>query len=460
MRPERVRIAYWDRSCRETLWYPHDAHLMLTAAGGMGKFRDVLCALGALWRGSMLWVDPKLQAGSVLARHIAKTHDVQFLNPFRALPDFVGRYPHALMNPLGTLDPTLDSFGADCDGIGEGIVTEQSHAGHDNHFVVAAKDGLSGLIAALVKHGAPHERNLGTARQLICSPQFFDFCREIVSKTNDPYIRQKLGRFTTVKAEENREILGIVSTMITQSAFIGNKAIADNLSESTFRWRDLKKRPTCIFLGLPARYLSSCDKWFRLIVATAMNQLLHEERGVPVLMVLDEFAQLGRLKVIENAMALARGYGVQLLPVLQDLNQLKGLYGDSYQTFLANAGCRMFFGSQDKFTSEIVSDLCGETEVRTMSRTMNRNARGQFESSMSIAPHAQKYLRPEAVRELPGDEMLVFAQGIPGVIRAGRRPYYLSPELNGMWDPDPYHIPEPRRPSLEPAKGLWAWLKP
>src|ERR1035438_2592583 len=98
-------------------------------------------------------------------------------------------------------------------------------------------------------------------------------------------------------------------------------------------------------------------------------------------MILDEFAQLGRLKVIENAMALARGYGVQVMPVLQDLNQLKGLYGESYQTFLAS-GCRIFFGAQDKFTSEYISQMCGETEVRTVSKNLN-SSRGGVEPSIT-----------------------------------------------------------------------------
>ena len=458
MRDHRIRVGYWDRSCKETLWFPHDSHLILTAPAGMGKFRDVLCGMGALWPGSMLWVDPKLQAGCVLARHIAKTHDVQFLNPFGLFPELIGRYPQARINPLDTLDSTVSSFGADCDANAEGVITEQSNRAEDSHFPLAAKDGCSGLFGALVKHGRPEERNLAVARQLVCSPNFFEFCRKIVSITDDDFIRQKLGRFTSPKVEENREILGIVSTIITQSSFLGNKAIADNLRESTFRWRDLKKRPTCIFLGVPARQLGPCDKWFRLIVANAMNQLLHEERGVPVLLVLDEFAQLGRLKVIENAMALARGYGVQLLPVLQDLNQLKGIYGESYQTFLANAGCRIFLSPQDKFTADFVSDACGETEIRTVSRSLNRNRNGTLEPNISVAPQRQKYLLPQAVRELPGDEMLVFGTGIRGVNRAGRRPYYLCPELNGMWDPDPYHQPDQGGDEQETRGGFLRWL--
>ena len=248
-----IRLGYWDRTCRETLWFRQDGHLTLVSPSGQGKFRDVLCGAGALWPGSILWIDPKLQAGCVLARHLSETHDVQLLNPFNLFPERLGQFKQALVNPLSTLDCSLDSFGADCDVNAEGIVTEESHSGMDNHFILGAKDGYSGLMGALVRHCRPEERNLATAREILCGPSFFKFCREIVSITNDPFIRQKLGRFTPPGVEENRETLGVVSTMITQSAFVANKALADNLSQSTIRWRDFKKRPTCLFLGLPAR---------------------------------------------------------------------------------------------------------------------------------------------------------------------------------------------------------------
>ena len=60
--------------------------------------------------------------------------------------------------------------------------------------------------------------------------------------------------------------------------------------------------------------------------------------GHPVLMVLDEFAGLKRMEVIENAVAQIAGYGVKLFFVLQSLEQLKAVYKDNWETFLANSG--------------------------------------------------------------------------------------------------------------------------
>jgi hypothetical protein len=56
-----------------------------------------------------------------------------------------------------------------------------------------------------------------------------------------------------------------------------------------------------------------------------------------------------------------------------------------------------------------------------------------------MGSQGKPYLRPETIRELADDECLIWCDGVPGVIRAGRRPYYESPEFAGMWDGDPYH---------------------
>jgi type IV secretion system protein VirD4 len=441
MKGRRIRIGYFDRTCREPLYFPDDSHLLMAAPAGKGKFRDVLCPMGMCLDGySVLWIDPKLQAAAVLGRHMVRSlkHSVFVQNPFNIVREHLKWLKSARFNPMASLIPSADSFGADCENLADGIVWDEQRGSDGNHWTASAKDLFAGVIGALAKHGRQEEKTLPIARRIICG-DVLGFCRQAMS-TDCEFIRQKLGRFA-MSTQDNKEILGIVSTAITQSSFIGNEAIAHDLSASTFSFRDLKKRPTTIFLGLPARYLSTCSKWFRLIVASALNELMYEERGVPVLMVLDEFAQLGRLKIIENAMALARGYGLQLFPVLQDLNQLKGLYGESFQTFLANAGCRIFFSPQDKFTSDYLSDLAGETEVHVASKSMSEEKKGP---GTNVGPQRRRYLLPQEVRELPGDEMLVFGSGIPGVLRAGRRAYYLSPEFKGMYDPDPYHLPQDR----------------
>ena len=80
----------------------------------------------------------------------------------------------------------------------------------------------------------------------------------------------------------------------------------------------------------------------------------------PTLFLLDEFAALGRLEAVERAMGLMAGYGLQLWPILQDLSQLRALYGARANTFVANAGVLQCFGVNDYETAKALSQLMGQ----------------------------------------------------------------------------------------------------
>jgi hypothetical protein len=107
--------------------------------------------------------------------------------------------------------------------------------------------------------------------------------------------------------------------------------------------------------------------------------------GYPALMVLDEFAGLKRMEVIENAVAQIAGYGMKLYFVLQSLEQLKAVYKDNWETFLANSGLKVFFNLEDNFSRDYVSKLVGETEVMREVRSESDSASESESLSHSMA---------------------------------------------------------------------------
>src|SRR5260370_30100085 len=146
------------------------------------------------------------------------------------------------------------------------------------------------------------------------------------------------------------------------------------------------------------------------------------------------------------------GYGCQIISEFQDLNQLKTLKPNGWQTYLANAGFQIYMatGAGDLFTSDHISRMTGTTEVPSISRSVNDGAANPYQMpsgifdavnrsirgasrgngvQVTMGSQQRRYMLPEEVTELSGDEMLVFAEGVRGVIRAGRKPYYESPEF-------------------------------
>jgi type IV secretion system protein VirD4 len=270
----------------------------------------------------------------------------------------------------------------------------------------------------------------------------------------------RLGRYAPEGASDSRELSGIQSTSITNGKFMANSAILRSLAgaakgQPELRWRNLRKRPTTVYVILPVRYLNTCKQWFRLVLASALNDLLVEDtKGVPILMMMDEFAQMGRLSVIENSMALSAGMGLTMLPVVQSAGALKEIYGEQMQSFLSMAGCQMFFAPRDPFTANLISDLAGQTEVIAHSRSVSIDHRtGEPHVSDTVNQQPRKVLLPDEVMALGSHEMLIRMENVPDIIRAKRRPYYEDFHYRRYASPDPYHTVRRKSGSLVKSIG-------
>ena len=445
---KRIRIGYWDKSCTTPLYYNGKAHLFLIAPARSGKARDLLIAALEEYLGSVIVIDPKGQLAAVTGPWRKKMGQRVFvLNPFKILSDYLGGLIHAGFNPLAVLDPNSESFGADCDSLAEAIVYAEGES--ERFFVDSARQLISGVIAMIVAYAAPESRNLTRLAEIVTGAHFFEFCRKADS-TGHMEIKTRLSRFAASRADEDRTIMAVVETARTAVGFISNAAIANSLRAvgPQLRFADLRQVPTTVYLVLPARYLATCAKWFRLVIAAAMADLLREDNRGPVrvLGILDEFAQLGALKVMSDVMGLGAGYGIQVLPVLQSLIQLQVLYKD-WSTFLSGAGAQIYFSPRqgDLITAEHISKSAGETEVMAkggsvstdMGNQTGKSSGGSIGGGYSIQRRPLIY--PHETYAVSSSEMLIFGEDFGnGVIRAGRRPYYEMPECAGKFSPDPY----------------------
>jgi type IV secretion system protein VirD4 len=141
---------------------------------------------------------------------------------------------------------------------------------------------------------------------------------------------------------------------------------------------------------------------------------------------LDELATLGRLDQVENAIGLARGYGIQMWSIFQDVGQIKGTYGAKWSSFVGNAGLRMFFGTQDYETGQLVSDMIGDETVQIH----------QIDGTGVVVDrrqHGRRLVMPDEVMRMRQDSMVAFIPGErPVMVR--RVPYYGNQKYKDRWD--------------------------
>jgi len=188
-------------------------------------------------------------------------------------------------------------------------------------------------------------------------------------------VAAKLSRFADINPD-NRELMSILSTAQTHTDWLDSRQVQVDLRQPTeLRFSEMKKRPMTVYLVLPPRYLETHATWLRLMITAVLTPLIRTTGGdVPVLLMLDEFAQLGRLEVVERNMALMRGYGVKLWAILQDLPQLQDCYPKRWESFVSNAGIKHLFAPQDLTTVKYFSELAGQ---RHYAQKTSSNSAGQ-----------------------------------------------------------------------------------
>lgn len=163
---------------------------------------------------------------------------------------------------------------------------------------------------------------------------------------------------------------GILNTARRNTRFLSTPRVRNALSKTNFDIDALKtsKGGLSIYLCLPARMIPTHARFLRLIISLLLFRmgeigLDKPKSGHSVLFILDEFASLGHMDMLEKAAGLMAGYGVKLWTITQDLTQIKHNYKESWETFVANAGVSVFFANYDLTTLDWLSRRMGETEI-------------------------------------------------------------------------------------------------
>lgn len=146
----------------------------------------------------------------------------------------------------------------------------------------------------------------------------------------------------------------------------------------TFRLEDLRDPSgLTVYLCLPVDMMHTQGRWLRMLMMQITRFIERSEfdktRDRPLLMMIDEFAQLGRVPNIVNTLNYAPGFGLRMWLIIQDLGQLKTNYPKEWSTILGGCGIKQFFGINDLETAKYVSEMLGEEEVEVPSISMAAN---------------------------------------------------------------------------------------
>lgn len=415
------------------LRYDGPAHLITIAPTRSGKGIGAIIPNLLTADRSILCIDPKGENVAATARARERFGPVFVLDPF----EITGR-PAARFDPLAGLAPDSPDLAEDAALLAEAMVHDPPGQEGEAHWNEEAKALIAGLILHAVCAAAPDHRTLAQVREaLTASPEDFQGLLRAMqlSPAAGGLIRRAANRHLGKSA---REAAGVLSSAQRHTHFLDSARIVRSLGGSDFAFADLKRRVCTVFLVLPPERLDTYSRWLRLLVAQAIQDLARARTtpAAPVLLLLDEFAALGRLEPVARAFGLMAGYGLQLWPILQDLHQLRAAYGERAGTFFSNAGLIQLFNVADIDTAGWVSRSLGARTV-----AFETTGTSVSQGMQPLATHGRSTTAQLARRDLmTPDEVMRMAWGEELLLRPGQPPtlawkviYYADPEFRGLF---------------------------
>jgi type IV secretion system protein VirD4 len=251
---------------------------------------------------------------------------------------------------------------------------------------------------------------------------------------------------------ESKERTSVHSSAVTHMGLFRDPVVCENSRNSDFNISDLMnyERTAALYIITPNTDKIKLRPLVRLMLTTIVNSLTNVSikygpDGKPqmphrhrMLLMLDEFASLGRLRVIESALATIAGFGLKAYLIMQDREQAIAAYGQN-ETILSNCHIQIAYAPNKYQTAQWISGILGKRTVN-VEEISESGKRGSTltQVTRSIRQVSQDLLSPEQVMSLQGPkkkgdviiragEMLVWAAGMKARIRGTQILYFLDP---------------------------------
>ena len=408
-------------------YYPKAGHLLTVGSTRSGKGVSLivpnLTRMGA-FGGSWVVIDPKGENAAITARiHRENGRRVVMLNPWDLLSLGTSAF-----NPLDLVDPNSPNLSDDVAMIAETIVPIT--VGKDDHFNDRARAVIGGLLVHLLT-ASKEEKTLATLWRWLRMPAPDWDALMVEMGGNAHPVGGDIARTTafdcvTMAERSEREFGSIMSTCNKWTDFLKSPALRRDLaSGGTFSPGDLTDGNTTVFVIIPADRLKTHAQWLRLVVSTLLRAVVRNPNK-DVCFLLDEFYALGYLSEVETALGTYAGYGVHLWPILQNLVQLRDVYGNNWENFISSCSVRHFLTVSDNTTANYVSAMFGTMSVPTFDKL----------GGISGAT-GRPLVSPDELRRASGDTMFVVVDQLPPA-RMRRLPYFDALTEGKDYDPNPY----------------------
>lgn len=348
------------------------------AGARSGKGRTLAIQNAIRWPHPLLMIDPKGEAASITAMRRGTGEKakgtgtsvrkflgqrVAILDPFSNTQG-AARIYQTSYNPLVDIDVLDEDYSEHIRAIVRSIVSPE-RGGAGEHFAEITAIMFRGLIeTALIIESDPKRRTLPFVREVLFGKydnilSYLERCPH----TPAGFSREAHGIANDIGVDEWS---GLRSTMSRNLEWIGSPKLLRHLQHSDFSLKRAVQEGWSIYIVLPPEKMSDYKAWLRVLVRTAINAKVAmgiDQTGAQTLFMLDEFPLLGHFQIIEDSAGFMAGYGIKLVPIIQNLTQLIENYPKNWEAFFANSAATVAFGMSTPTDIKHVSEMLGRVMV-------------------------------------------------------------------------------------------------
>lgn len=247
--------------------------------------------------------------------------------------------------------------------------------------------------------------------------------------------------FSTMLETPDKERGSIISTCLNKLQIFKDPKIQMNTSKSDFNPKMIMQEKISLYLVTPPKSIDMTRPLLRLILTQTIFNLtdtmkfgnkkesmtekilkpfkevkekikdlfIVKEEKNKILFLIDEFPSLGKLDLIEKAIAYIAGYGLKVLLITQSMNQLKKIYGDK-NSVLDNCHVQIYLTPNDAETPKMISDMLGTTTKQAANESYKKFSLLK-DVNISESQVSASLMTPGQVRTLPFEKVIIFVAG-------------------------------------------------
>ena len=213
-------------------------------------------------------------------------------------------------------------------------------------------------------------------------------------------------------ADKTRQSI-LISTSVRLSPF-NIKSVAELTKYDEMEIDRLADEKTVVYV-----LLSDTNQTYNFLVAMYLEQVFQrlyhindfeKSLAYPVRLMLDEFANIGRINQFEQRLATMRSRKISSTIITQDLSQIEAKYKKSWKSLIGNCDTFVYVGSNEKHTNEYVSKLLGKEtlDIATQGTSRGRNR----STSTNHQRLGRELLTSDELGNLDDRESIVIIRGL------------------------------------------------